>query len=68
MVPLLPVPREGALPLSFAQERLWFLDQLEPGSSLYNIALALHLSGSLAVTTTSGRRAGPARSTCWSAA
>ena len=30
--PIARVPRDGALPLSFAQQRLWFLDQLEPGS------------------------------------
>jgi amino acid adenylation domain-containing protein len=44
-----PVARTGALPLSFAQERLWFLDRLQPGSAFYNIPTALRLSGALQV-------------------
>jgi amino acid adenylation domain-containing protein len=47
--PLLRASREGSLPLSFAQQRLWFLDQLEPGSSVYHLPLALRLSGPLNV-------------------
>ncbi|HSF40925.1 MAG TPA: amino acid adenylation domain-containing protein [Thermoanaerobaculia bacterium] len=45
--PLIPVPREGTLPLSFAQQRLWFIDQLEPGSPLYNLAVVLRAEGPL---------------------
>ncbi|HEX7240849.1 MAG TPA: amino acid adenylation domain-containing protein, partial [Longimicrobiaceae bacterium] len=46
--PLVPVPRDGSpLPLSFAQQRLWFLDRLEPGSAAYNMLLALRLRGPL---------------------
>ncbi|MBW4497711.1 MAG: amino acid adenylation domain-containing protein [Oscillatoria princeps RMCB-10] len=46
-LPLLSIPRSKSIPLSFAQARLWFLDQLQPNSSLYNIPLALRLSGQL---------------------
>jgi amino acid adenylation domain-containing protein len=45
--PLVPAPRDRALPLSFSQQRLWFLDQLEPGSFAYNLAGAARLSGPL---------------------
>jgi amino acid adenylation domain-containing protein len=44
--PLVALPRDGsALPLSFAQQRLWFIDQLEPGSAAYNMPYALRLRG-----------------------
>jgi amino acid adenylation domain-containing protein len=47
--PVTPVERDGPLPLSFAQERLWFLDRLQPGSAFYNVPTALRLSGPLDV-------------------
>jgi amino acid adenylation domain-containing protein len=47
--PLRPVPRGPGerLPLSFAQERLWFLDQLEPGSPAYNLPGGVRVEGAL---------------------
>ncbi|HEU5133365.1 MAG TPA: condensation domain-containing protein, partial [Pyrinomonadaceae bacterium] len=45
--PLIRVNRDGVLPLSFAQQRLWFIDQLEPGSAVYNIPAAIRLTGHL---------------------
>ncbi|MEH2435907.1 MAG: non-ribosomal peptide synthase/polyketide synthase [Nostoc sp.] len=45
--PILPKVRDAELPLSYAQQRLWFLDQLEPNSAFYNIPMALRLVGNL---------------------
>ena len=45
-----PIPRRaeaGPCALSFAQERLWFLDQLEPGPPVYNVVSAFRLAGTL---------------------
>src|ERR1043166_5811680 len=47
--PIRVAPRSEALPLSFAQQRLWFLDQLEPGTATYNIPIGIRLSGQLNV-------------------
>jgi surfactin family lipopeptide synthetase A len=41
------VSRDSNPPLSFAQQRLWFLDQLEPGNALYNVPCAIQLTGRL---------------------
>jgi len=47
--PIKPVPRGSDLPLSFAQRRLWFMDQLEPGTALYNSPCVMRLNGKLDV-------------------
>lgn len=44
-VPLVPVSRDRDLPLSFSQQRLWFLDRFESGSAFYNLVTAVRMSG-----------------------
>ena len=47
------IPRrspDAVVPLSFSQQRLWFLYQFEPDSPLYNISFGLHLQGKLDIT------------------
>src|ERR1044072_8072467 len=44
-----PVDRAGPIPMSFSQERIWFLDQLHPGNYLYNMPRAIRLKGNLNV-------------------
>jgi amino acid adenylation domain-containing protein len=46
-LPMERVDRAGELPLSFSQQRLWFVDQLEPGSPAYNVAKSFHVLGRL---------------------
>src|SRR5687768_4384995 len=49
-IPILPRSRDGRpVPLSFTQERMWFLDQLEPGNPFYNNNFAFRLEGRLEV-------------------
>jgi amino acid adenylation domain-containing protein/non-ribosomal peptide synthase protein (TIGR01720 family) len=45
--PITRVDRDSPLPLSFAQQRLWFLDDFEPGNTEYNTVAALRLRGEL---------------------
>jgi aspartate racemase len=49
-----PVSRQQALPLSFSQQRLWFLAQLEPNNPFYNIPIALRLTGRLNIAALEG--------------
>jgi amino acid adenylation domain-containing protein/FkbH-like protein len=45
--PIQSIPRDRPLPLSFPQQRLWFLDQLEPGNPLYNVSYITRMKGPL---------------------
>ena len=47
--PIEHISREESLPLSFAQQRLWFLDRLDPDKSFYNISTAFFITGPLNV-------------------
>jgi acyl carrier protein len=46
-VPIIPIERNGELPMTFAQESLWVIDQLAPATGAYNIPRALRMKGSL---------------------
>ena len=48
-MPVERVSRDVEIPLSFAQQRLWFIEQLDPGGSLYNMPFAVRLTGQLDV-------------------
>ena len=45
--PIAATDRQGELPLSFGQQRLWFLEQLEPGTPVYNVPVSVCLRGPL---------------------
>ncbi|MBZ4398088.1 amino acid adenylation domain-containing protein [Myxococcus sp. AS-1-15] len=47
--PITPVERTGPAPLSFGQQRLWFLDRLEPGGASYNLVMPMRVEGHLDV-------------------
>ncbi|RKH44041.1 amino acid adenylation domain-containing protein [Corallococcus sp. AB050B] len=47
--PVVPVPRDGLLPLSFGQQRMWFIEQLTPGGISYNVPYFARLTGALDV-------------------
>ncbi|MBP5973106.1 amino acid adenylation domain-containing protein [Brasilonema sp. CT11] len=48
--PIRPISRNGTIPLSFNQQGLWFLDQIEEGSTTYNEFFAVSIKGLLQIT------------------
>ncbi|MEM9803639.1 MAG: amino acid adenylation domain-containing protein [Cyanobacteria bacterium P01_D01_bin.56] len=46
---IIPTSRQDLIALSFAQERLWFMDQLNPGNAAYNVSTAVRLTGKLQI-------------------
>ncbi|MGS0743754.1 amino acid adenylation domain-containing protein [Glaciimonas sp. GG7] len=46
-LPIVHAPQDGAVPLSFAQQRLWFFDQMSPGNTAFHIPAMLALTGQL---------------------
>ena len=47
MPPMAPVARDGALPVSFSQQRMWLIQKMDPTTTAYNMTLAVRLSGAL---------------------
>ena len=47
LISLPPVSRQGRIPLSFSQQRLWFLEQVHPGSSINHISMGVRIRGSV---------------------
>ena len=47
LISLPPVSRQGRMPLSFSQQRLWFLEQVHPGSSINHISMGVRIRGSV---------------------
>ncbi|MFI1196255.1 amino acid adenylation domain-containing protein [Micromonospora sp. NPDC020750] len=53
-----PRPENAEVPLSYAQERVWFMDQLAPGEAAYHIAVPLRVRGPLDLAALRGALAG----------
>ena len=49
--PIVPVPRDRVIPASFSQQRLWFLHEVDPYSTAYNISSVFSITGPLDVST-----------------